>query len=126
MVVEEDSRNFEQGVKFTVSLECLADGFPMPTYKITHQFTNGSSVYVSHEFDKRYTVTGGRQVPINFTRLKERRANLIVLENLLQNKIFVRNTVPQLDSELYAKCVQAKTLTATVAPAIFMKSKHVM
>ncbi|KAL4229020.1 ROBO3 [Mactra antiquata] len=60
VVVEEDARNDVDDEYFTVSLECLADGKPSPTYRITHTYNNGTRVEVTPALDDRYTISGGR------------------------------------------------------------------
>lgn len=60
VVVEEDSRASTDGERFSVSVECLADGNPLPSYRITKTRINGVTEDISAAIDERYTITGGR------------------------------------------------------------------
>ena len=65
MVVEEDSRIESEDETFSISLECMAEGMPMPTYKIKHTLSDDTEVDITASMDDRYTVIGGRYVDKN-------------------------------------------------------------
>ncbi|XP_045209360.2 contactin-like [Mercenaria mercenaria] len=71
VVVEEDSRSDTDGESFTISLACMAEGNPMPTYSIRHTYGNGTVVDITTDMDTRYTLIGGRLVIEDPTETKD-------------------------------------------------------